>query len=151
MLRVANIIQYVQKTLTNLTIVMDIFPPGFAYTSSLISVIFPSKNHPPKSIHGCSTSLQAGSDCRADMYTITPVYARIAARELSRRGLSVPLLLRNTTLTIERLDIGDNISSQDFVTLLKNGLALSGDPTLDLMIGQSASIVALGPMGAVLA
>ena len=85
------------------------------------------------------------------MYTITPVYARIVARELSRRGLSVPLLFRNTALTIERLDIGDNISSQDFVTLLKNGLALSGDPTLGLMIGQSAHIVALGPMGAVLA
>jgi AraC-like DNA-binding protein len=84
------------------------------------------------------------------MDNMTPVYARVVVRELVRRGLSVPALFRNTTLTKERLDIGDNISSEDYVTLLKNALQLSGDPTLGFMIGRTAHVVSLGPLGAAL-
>ncbi len=85
------------------------------------------------------------------MYIISPVYARVVVRELSRRGLPLSPLFRDTTLNKEILDIGGDISAEDYNTLLKNARDLSGDAELGLMIGKSSNIVSLGPVGAAMA
>jgi AraC-like DNA-binding protein len=85
------------------------------------------------------------------MYEISPIYARVVVRELSRRGLPSSPLFLGTTLDPEQLWVQGNISARDFNTLLLNARKLSADPELGLIIGRNSNIVTLGPLGAAIA
>lgn len=68
-------------------------------------------------------------------------------RELLARGITARDLLSGTSLDRDRLETRGDIAVEDFVTLLENGRALSGDETLGLMIGQHSNLASLGPVG----
>ena len=81
------------------------------------------------------------------MENINPVYARVFMRELLTRGIAARDLLSGTSLDRDMLETRGDIAVEDFVTLLENGRALSGDETLGLMIGRHSNLASLGPVG----
>jgi AraC-like DNA-binding protein len=82
---------------------------------------------------------------------ISPVYARFVLRELTGRGIEASRVLAGTTLDLERLETGGDISVGDFVTILDNGRKLGDDERLGLMIGRHCNPLTLGPVGAAMA
>ncbi|MEH6581710.1 MAG: AraC family transcriptional regulator ligand-binding domain-containing protein [Halioglobus sp.] len=85
------------------------------------------------------------------MYDISPVYARFVLRDLLQRKVPEERLFAETSLSRESLELGGNISKDDFVTFLNNARRHSGDEQLGLLIGKHSNIIALGPVGAAVA
>lgn len=82
------------------------------------------------------------------METISPVYARFVLREILQQEISAEALLAGTSLNRRELETGDDISVEDFLTVLDNGRRLSGNEQLGLIIGRHSNITALGYIGA---
>lgn len=85
------------------------------------------------------------------MENINPVYARVVMRELLARSIAAQDLLAGTSLDRDALETRGDISVEDFVTILENGRALSGDETLGLMIGCNTTLASLGAVGTAVA
>ena len=75
-------------------------------------------------------------------------YARLFASELRLNENELSKLLEGTSLSISDLkgDTG-SLSIADNFTILKNGLEISGDPTIGLRLGRLLHISTHGQMG----
>ena len=81
------------------------------------------------------------------MLTINPVYARITARELLRRGFAEADIFRGTGSGYRDLFQADELDLERFQCILGNADALLTDPPLGFLIGSYQSMLALGPLG----
>jgi AraC-like DNA-binding protein len=84
------------------------------------------------------------------MPSITPVYARIIARELSRQGLDESALFAGTGLDPAAIWRESEIQLQPFQQLLKNAGQMQADLAVGFLLGQHQTLAALGPLGVAL-
>lgn len=82
------------------------------------------------------------------MENISPVYARFVLREILQKDIPAERLFRGTSLNRRELEVGGDISMEDFLTILENGRKLSGNEQLGLVIGRNTNINVLGNIGA---
>jgi AraC-like DNA-binding protein len=84
------------------------------------------------------------------MPSISPVYARLIARELSRRGLDTVTLFAGTGLDPVTLWQESEIQLDPFLRLIKNAERINLGLSLGFLIGEHQALAALGSLGVAL-
>jgi len=93
--------------------------------------------------------LDAEDDLNSSLVSIT--YSRLLAREIGVHKDNADQFLKGTPLSFEQLcSLDGKISFAEQATLVKNAIALSGDPALGLHMGPKLHIATHGPLGMVL-
>lgn len=83
-----------------------------------------------------------------DRLTVNASYAKVLVELLVQRGLNQADVLAGTGMDVSLLDDVDaKVSSQQFVSLVRNGLALTNDPNLGVWFGLQLKISTHGYLG----